>query len=803
MSKDKKKKKKDKQEAYTQDRNIVVANIGDLCTTDMKIFGANTNLMRHIAGLPDGLKPGERRILYALFHDLGSTPNKKTIKVARVTGEVIGKYHPHGDAPVYETLVKLAQPWNNLQTLITGKGNFGAQTGKPAAAARYIEAKISKYAYKCFFEGFNINFVNTKPNFLDDTIEPEYLPARYPNVLINNTFGIGYGASTGMPTYNLREVLMLTLKLMDDPDYPDVTLIPDSPTGALIVDDGQFKTISETGKGKFRMRGQIDIDEEENELIIRSVPLQVASNNVKEDILKLHTENKIQGIVDISDDSSSDGIKLHIKLKKELDPVSVMHVIYTKTQMEKTFPVNFKLIDDYQDFDYDVRSLILDWLEFRRETKRIEFNYRLIDARERQHVLETLLLILSGDNGEKTLKVIKKAENREEIVQYLMKTFKITSLQAKSIADMKMSLFSKEGIAKMVKDKKDIDEKVKKYDKIIRSNKKIDKVIREELEEGIELFGEDRRSKVISIEGEVKIQNTNHVIVFTLNGFVKKLPVDATSIGHINQGDYPVEIVQVNNLTDLLVFDESGKISKIPVHLLQNSVLDSEGEKLSKYASINGRITSIIPKPTMEVLDKIKTPVYFVMATRKGLVKKTEASNYVNIKNELLGMIVKDGDSLMTVKLLAGDKDLLVYTNTGFGVRFPSTDIRETGRMSIGVKAMDLEDNELLIGMDVVNEKDQYVFCLTNKGNGKKCTLDTFQADNRASKSIRITSLGDDEEVMLMKTVKGNEKFKAYLKTSVEEINIEEVMELPKLSKGRKLLGVRKGEVIIDIKEVK
>jgi DNA gyrase subunit A len=797
-------------EFYTQDRNIQIANIGDLCTEHMQIFGANTNLMRHIPSLADGLKPGERRILYAMYKDLKALPDRNTIKVARITGEVIGKYHPHGDAPVYETLVKLSQSWNNLQPLIHGKGNFGSQKGEPAAAPRYIEAKLSKYAFKCFFEEFDINYINTKPNFLGDIVEPEYLPSRYPNVLISNTFGIGYGMSTGMPTYNLREVLELTIKLMDDPDYDDVTLIPDSPTKAHIIDEGQFKEISETGKGKFRMRGQIDIDDEKNELIIRSVPLQVSSNPIKNDIIDLYEENKIQGIIGISDDSSKQkGIKLHIHLKKEIDPVSVMHMIYTKTQMEKTFPVNFKLIDDYQDFDYNIRTLLIDWIDFRRETKRIQYNYRLIEAKERQHILEIILHVLAGKNGEKTLEVIRKAESRDEVVQYLMKTFKITSLQAKTIADMRLSTFSKEGIKRLKKEKEEVDEKVKKYDKIIRSNKKIDKIIREELEEGIQLFGEDRRSKIISVDGEVKIRDTEHVVVFTMNGLVKKLPADTGSIGAIAQGDYPIEIIKVSNLTDLLIFDETGKISKVPVHLLTNIELNSEGEKLSKYATVNGKIAAIIPKPTVESLEKLKVPVYFTMVTKKGLIKKTEASNYINIKNELLGLIIKEGDELQTVKLVLGvkegidTKDVLVYTNKGFGIRFPINTVKETNRMSIGVKALDLTKNEVVIGMDIVNDKDKYIFVLSNKGNGKKCTLDAFKTMDRAGKSLRITALESDEEVMLMRTVKGNEKFKAYLKSSIEDINIEEVLELPRLSKGKKILPVRKGENIIDIKEVK
>ncbi len=793
----------DKKKNYTGDKRIEVANIGDLCTTYMRLFGANNNLMRHLPSLSDGLKPVARRILWAMYNDLKSRPNKPTTKVARIKGEVL-KYHPHGDASVSDTVVRLAQPWNNIQVLIEGVGNFGSISGAKAAADRYINARISKYAYKCFFEDFNLRIINTKMNYLGSDVEPEFLPARYPNVLINHSFGIGYGMSTGIPTYNLREVLELTIKLLHDPLHEDITLIPDIPTGADVIDEGQFKSISETGKGKFRMRGHIEVDTENNRLTILSVPIQVTAKNVKEDIIALHDENKIRGIIGVDDDSSEDGIRIHIYLKKEIDPLSVLHTIYKRTQMEKTDAVNFKLIDDYQDFDYNIRSLLLDWIDFRRDTKRKEINYLLTSSMERKHIIETILMVIDGKNAEKSLDVIRKADSRDEVIQYLMKEFGITSLQAKNIADMKLSAFSKKGIKELKEEFKEIEKNVKRYNKLIRSNKKIDESIEEELLEGIELFGEPRRSKVITVDGEVKVSNTNHVVVFTMNGFIKKLPEDATSIGNINQNDYPIEIIHCNNMDDILIFDETGKITKITLSKIPNSVYTSEGENLSNYGNINGKIAAIKIKPTMESLEKIKKPVYFIMATKNGLIKKTNAAHYVNIKNELLGMIVKEGDELQGVKLMVGDSDILVYTSKGFGARFASSDVKDTARMSTGVKALSLADDETLIGVDIINPRDRYLFCLTNKGTGKKCTLEHFRTMDRASKPLRITTLNDGEEVILIKTVRGDEVFRAYMKNSIEEISIEDdVTELPRLSKGKKLFGVKKGEVIIDIKEVK
>jgi DNA gyrase subunit A len=795
-------------DAHLFNKNVEVLNIGDACTEYMKIFGANNNLMRHIPSISDGVKPGERRILYTLYNDMKSEPTKKKLKVASIAGNVL-KYHPHGDASVMASIVTMGQPWSNNLPLIDGEGNYGSPMGDPAAHGRYIEGRLSMYAWKCFFEQFSPNLVDMKMNYGGDVEEPEYLPAVYPNVLANTTFGIGYGASCGLPTYNFSEVIKLTLDLMDNPLKKNITLIPDSPTGSYIVDEGQFEELSKTGRGKFKMRGQIDIDEENNSLIIRSIPMQTSSDDIKRDILKLVDDGKIQGLHKISDDCRIDDktlkaiIDITFIFKKEVDPYIIREIIYSKTDMEKTFPVNFKLIDDYQDFDYNIRSLILHWIEFRRETLRRKYNYKLVEAKERQHVLETLLMIIDGKNAEKSLKVIRGAESTKEIREYLMDTFKITSLQADRVSKLTFSAVSAESIRRYKKEQIDVIEKVEKYNSIVRSDKKIDKIIRKELEEGMKLFGEPRRSQVITVNGSPKIRNTDHVVVITMSGFVKKLPINTESVGFINQGDYPVEISRINNTEDLMIFDETGKISKLQIHQLQNSDLNTEGEKLSKYCNINGHITSIVAKPNMDSLKLVQSPVYFIMVTKNGIVKKSSANSYVNLKNELLAMMVKEGDELRSVKIMVGDKDILIYTNNGTGVRFSGKDVKETNRMSIGVKALDMGADDEVVGMDIINEKDNSIFVLTSRGTGKTSTLDNFNTMDRAAKPLRITTLDNNEEIVLIKTVKGKEQFKVYLNTGVDTINIKDVPELPRLSKGRKLISVPKGSRIVDIKEVK
>lgn len=382
-----------------------------------------------------------------------------------------------------------------------------------------------------------------------------------------------------------------------------------------------------------------------------------------------------------------------------------------------------------------------------------------------------------------------------------MKTYGITSLQADTIAEMRLSAFSKEAYKKYIAEKENVDKTVKDLEKLVRSAKKIDNIIIEELEEGIKLFGEERRSKIITLDNEIKIRDTNHVVVFTKNGFVKKLPDNVKGVGFINQGDYPIELIRCKNTSELLIFDETGKISKLPVHEIRGCAITSEGMRLSEYCNVSGDITTVKIRPDLSALDTIKEPVYFIMITKNGIIKKTPASSYTNIKNELLGMILKDDDKLICVKMLAGDKDILVYTDKGFGVRFNSSEIRESSRMTVGVKAITMSDDEHIIGMDILNSKDKYILALTQKGLCKKCTLETFKTMNRADKPLRIITLDDNDELFSIQTIKGTETFDVFMKNGIEVIKTEDVLELPRLSKGKKLIPVKKGDLIVKLFE--
>jgi DNA gyrase subunit A len=629
--------------------------------------------------------------------------------------------------------------------------------------------------------------------------EPEYLTCKYPHVLVNSSPGIGYGVSFGIPPYNFTEVCDLTINLIKDPSYKNCVLIPDCPTRCQVIDNGQFEDICKDGNGKFTMRGEVVIDEEKNIIKIVSVPYTVDTTVIKKSIIYLHDEKIINGITKIDDCTKYDTADLRIYLKKEVDPHSILPIIYKRTSLEKTIPIQFKLIDDYQDVNLNLRSLILEWVNNRRYIKRRFYNQRLSKLHHRQHLLEILIFILNKDNAETTMGIVKKSENRKEIIQKLIIKYKISSLQAETIADMKIYQFSKESYKKYIDEKEEIADKIKFINKLLSNPMDIDDIIVDELKEGIKLFGFKRRSKIIKVDNENYVRNTDHLLLFTEKGFVKKLPIDIPNVGDLANEDKILEIITINNRENILVFDELGKITKIPVNDIPSHVLTSDGTKISKYGNINGKIVSLLKKPEKDKTDTSE-PKYFIFITENGIIKKTLADKYINIKPSLISLILKENDRLVQVKVAKKDSDMLIYTRKGLGIRFNLSDVRDTNRVTTGVSAFKLEEDDKVIGLDILSNEDKYLMVLTNRGAGKKCTLSNFKTTSRNSDLLRIISLDDDEDISLARTIKGTEIFNVYTKNNIIQLDVNDLVELPRMSRGRKILSLGKSNYIVDVR---
>ena len=789
-------------------KNVIQRNISEECTESANIYGANKNRMRHIPQICDGLLPGERRVLYAMMYEKGLRYDKPYKKMPSSVGAAM-EYHPHGDVNIINTINKLSQYWKNTQTLIDVHGNNGSEKGDSPAAARYLEAKLTKYAHKCYFEDFYPDIVDMRESYNGQNMEPEYLPAKYPHVLFKPTYAIGYGLASSVPTYNFKEICEFVMELMDDPTY-DKIVYPDIPTGCEIIDDGQFDEIRKTGEGKFRMKPRVTIDEEKSIIRIESMPLSTSLNQLVEApdektdsrLISLVKSGELVGYEDIYDRSTKYTAAIDIKFKKGTDLYRALNVLYRKGMIIKSLPIKFKLItDDYELKDYTLRTLLLEWLDFRRDTKRTEINKGIVRKKERLHILNTLIYILTGKNGEKTLEIVRKANNKKEIREGLMNAFHITSLQAESIANMSISAFSKDSFKAYKKEYSKLNEEVEKLLKISKSSKKIDNVIKKELKEGIELFGSDRKSNIVKFSNERIIKNTDHMLVFTYFNRVKKLSSEIEKLGEFEQGDKPTEVLHIDNSSSILIFDQMGRVNKLNVFDIVDTDISNKGIPLSDMINIHGKVVKVIPIPKKEELEKLKLDnIFVVLITKNGIIKKTGFKNFIDIKRDLTAAVLSKGDEIVDVKLIHGNKQCIIYTLHGKGVRISTSDVKETGRISIGVKALDLDKEDYVLGMNTLGRKDKYIFVLTSKGRCKKCTLDTFALMKRNTQPLVLSTLSKNECIEKITPTTGKGVFTVFTINNSYEIDIENVAEMTRLAQPKKVIPLPTGDKIVEVR---
>lgn len=794
-----------------QVKRVEQQNIFEYNKSIVMIYNKNVNLARAVPHIFDGLKVVERRILFAMFQDHKMKPGKEK-KVSELIGTVIGKYHPHGETSPGGTLVKLGQYWSFYPTLIGAEGNFGSIFGDRPAAMRYISARMEEFTYDAYFsEWHEGNSTDFNPNYTGEYVEPEYLPAKYPMIFIKGTFGIGSGLSTGIPSFNLNELIDLVLKLIDNPDYKKCWLVPDMPDRCLIVDN-DFKKMCEIGEGAFRTRGEMHVDKN-GDLIITSLPYNVTADKVMAKIIEIVKEKKLDGISGVVDDSdkpdpkdteSRPTLRIHISIKQGFNAEIIKEALYRMTPMESSFTVRFEATYDYQNYRYSMRSALLDWLELRRETKRRIYSNEYSRLSKRYHLLESLIGIMQNGGDTKLLKIVKSSRNRSTIVEKLISAFGVTDIQAEAIADMKMYQLSKENTASFKEEKKTLEGKLKAvYDKLADDDI-VDEEIKEELKECKKKYGRKRVCDVIDVSEEGKVPNTNHTIIITKHGLIKKLSGDMDGVGFIEQQDKATQIMKLNNRESLLFFDKSGKVYSIPVSDIPETAVDEAGVALSGIVNTgSSRIVSILKK--YEDCDKTdeKGP-YYVFVTDNGMIKRSHCANYSKVtKGGLAGIVLKKTDSLQSVIEVKGNKDIVIFTKGGKGIRYNTKEIPATLRMSSGVIGIRMTEEEMytqgVAGLTQIKRGDKYLFMLTNKGNGKKCQLMTFTDMKRGDASAQLSDLREGEFLIGVKPVKEEDVIDVFTSEKTEQIAISDVPELTRRAKMKKLIGVRKGENIIDI----
>lgn len=799
--------------------NIENREIGEYDKENMILFAANTNLFRQIIRLSDSLKPVERRVLYALYQ-LGAKPKVKT-KSAQIVATTM-KYHPHGDSVAYGAMVNLAQPWKRACPLVSGKGNFG-NAGSPDMYAhyRYTEAYMSKYAWECFFEDYDSECVETLFNSASDTEEPMALPSKFPNILVNGGFGIAFGNSFRIPPYNINDIIEKCEAVIKNPMYTDLYMIPDLPCDCDIIDDGtEIRNIVETGTGTLRMRGRITIEQRGNKwaLRINSVPWMVNLQSVLNRIREL-AKNGVISIIDIQDanepvmsngDEVDTSIDTAIIISNAHDPNVIRDKLYSLTDLEKSVAINFKVVTDNLTVDrMNMRDLILSWINERRSYKRRKFNKRLTTISARIELLDILIYLLQKDNINQTVDVIKNSTS-DNIEERLRKLCKMSSYQAKRIGDMKLSAFTKDARKRYEAERDKLNNERKEIMSIIKSEKKIDNIIIDELHD-LYKYAKPRRTNIIEPSSGVKIADTEHHLIVSKGGYIKKLMYNGryeVNMGSFKTNDYPIYRSIVHNMDSVIFFDSFGRYSVIPVHTIDNNESGQLGHTLFEVSKLSGRIVTIekMLKPDdFKIINKIGTP-YMVTITARGYIKKTPLETYLAIRNtkNVRCMKIRDDDSMVFAGIILEKSNIMVYTKKGHYMYLTMESISEQAKDSMGLISIKLDPNDEVAGVSVIGKDDNFVAVVTQRGMVKKCETKYFGEPLKRSSSnsqAYLTTLDTVDEVIAVVGLKEESGIAICTRTEVIHLKGDEIPNLTRKAKGKKMIALPSGANIINVFE--
>lgn len=738
---------------------------------------------RALPDVRDGLKPVQRRVLYSMV-ELGNTPDKPHRKCARIVGDTMGKYHPHGDSSIYGALVNMAQDWSMRYTLVDGHGNFGSVDGDGAAAMRYTEARLSKISLQ-MIEDINKDTVDFTPNFDETESEPTVLPSRFPNLLVNGTTGIAVGMATNIPPHNLREVIDAVVKLIDNDiegkettidELMEVVKGPDFPTGGVILGTSGINEAYRTGRGKIRVRAVTDIEPMENgknRIVVTELPYLVNKARLIEKIAELHKDKKIDGITDLRDETSREGMRVVIELRRDVNPSVVLNLLYKHTQLQDTFGViNLALVDG-QPKILNLYELLNYYLMHQKEvvTRRTQFDLKKAEARA--HILEGL--IIAQDNIDEVINIIRSSQTTQEAKNRLIERFSLSDEQAQAIVDMRLKALTGLEREKLEAELKDLIALIAELKEILADEKKLLGVIREEILAISAKYGDDRRTQIGYDEYDMSMEDlipeTNTVITMTKVGYIKRMSIDNFKAQHRGgkgikgmetiEDDYIVEMLMTTSHHYLMFFTNTGRVYRIKAYEIPEASRTSRGTAIINLIPLQPgeKITAMIP------IKKYNDDHYLFMATRKGIVKKTPITDYANIrKNGLAAINLREDDKLIEVKVTDNTEEVFLFTKFGQCIRFKETDVRSTGRTTMGVIGMNLAPDDVVIAMQLASQGDS-VMIVSENGLGKCTLIDEFTAQNRGGKGVKcykiteksgnlvgVKSVSKDDEIMLITT---------------------------------------------------
>lgn len=733
---------------------------------------------RALPDVRDGLKPVHRRILFSM-HELGIRPDKGYRKCARIVGEVLGKYHPHGDSSVYDALVRMAQDFSMRYMLVDGHGNFGSVDGDSAAAMRYTEAKMNKISVE-ILRDINKNTVDFIDNFDGEEQEPVVLPSRFPNLLVNGSSGIAVGMATNIPPHNLGEVIDGTIMLIDNSEVTVLDLIskikgPDFPTAATIMGKNGIREAYETGKGKVIVRAKAEIEEENgrHRIVVTEIPYQVNKAKLIENIADLVKDKKINGIYDLRDESDRDGMRIVIELKRDANPSVVLNLLYKHTKMQDTFGVIMLALVDNEPKVLNLKEILTHYINFQKQviTRRTEFE--LSKAEERAHILEGLKIAL--DNIDEVISIIRGSKNSEIARNTLIERFALSEKQSQAILDMRLARLTGLERDKIEDEYNELMVLINRLKDILGSEVKLLEVIKEELLEIKSRYGDERRTQIEKQENEIDledlIQEEDIVITLTHSGYVKRIAADTYSAQKrggkgiqamtTKEDDFVDHVVVTSTHSDVLFFTNRGRVYKVRAYEIPDAGRSAKGTNL-----VN--IIPIEQDERVETVLSIKDPNlegYLFMATKNGIVKKTPLSEFKNLrKNGLIALNLRDEDELLKVKLTFGDAKIIIVTQDGYAIKFSEKDVRPMGRTASGVKAISLRKNDVAVCMDIATD-DEELLVISENGFGKRTPLTEYKTQNRGGvglitykvaektgKLVGASVCKKDDEMMLINT---------------------------------------------------
>ena len=779
---------------------------------------------RALPDVRDGLKPVQRRVLYSMI-ELNNGPDKPHRKCARIVGDTMGKYHPHGDSSIYGALVNMAQEWNTRYPLVDGHGNFGSEDGDGPAAMRYTEARLSKISMEMLAD-INKNTVDFEPNFDETEKEPVVLPARYPNLLVNGTSGIAVGMATNIPPHNLREVVDAVVKIVDnriledrDTDIEEVMQIvkaPDFPTGGVILGTRGAEEAYRTGRGKIRVRAVTNIETLPNgksQIVVTELPYMVNKAKLIEKIADLHKEKRIDGITDLRDESNREGTRVVIELRRDANANVILNQLYKHTQMQDTFGVIMLALVNNEPKVLNLLQMLQYYIRHQEDVVTRRTKYDLNKAEERDHILQGLLI--AQDNIDEVIHIIRSSQTPQISKERLIERFGLTDMQAQAIIDMRLRALTGLEREKLEAEHKELLIKIADLKAILADEKRLLGVIREEILIVKEKYGDDRRSKIgydeYDISMEDMIPRDNTVIAMTNLGYIKRMTVDnfkAQNRG--GKGIKGMQTIEDDFIADLLMtsthhyvmfFTNFGRVYRLKAYEIPEAGRTARGTAIINLLQLNPeeKISAIIP-----VKDYEESKNMF-MVTRKGIVKKTSILEYSNVrKNGLTAINLREDDELIEVKITDENSEIFLVTKFGMCIRFRETDVRATGRASMGVIGMTLTDGDEVVGMQL-DHQGKSLLIVSEQGMGKRTSLEEFTLQHRGGKGVKcykitektgdvvgVKAVNDDHEIMMITT-----------EGIIIQIRMEDVPILGRITSGVKLINLDPGVKVAQIAKVR